>query len=70
MGYQISSFREKRLNKETNEIKDTPDIYPNLLDIKKKVFLYWSVCVCVCVCVCVSVFSLSVVFDSLQPHGL
>ena len=48
--YQISSFREKWLNKETNEIKETPDTYPNLLDLKKKFPLYWSVCVCVCVC--------------------
>ena len=62
--YQISSFREKRLNKEMNEIKETPDTYPNLLDLKKSFLLYWSVCVYVCV------FSLSVMSDSLQPRGL
>ena len=48
-----------------NEIKETPDIYPNLLDLKKT-FLFVLKYICVCVCV----FSLSVVFDSLQPHGL
>ena len=46
-----------------NEIKETPDIYPNLLD-PKKTFLFVLKYMCVCV------FSLSVVFDSLQPHGL